>query len=459
MKTSFPTLLAVLLASLLPLAGRAQVASGSNGSDGAFNPTANVVIDMADHPDGIYQYTSVNIPAGVTVSFLPNANNKPVVWLVQGSCVISGSVDISGATNTGPIGGREGPGGYRGGDGGSYPTRGSGPGGGSAGGYFGGNASYATVGARLDVTVPESAVYGSAFLFPLVGGSGGGGSTSSSGGQFYGGGGGGGGAILIASSGNLTLTGQINASGLYGSLYPGGGSGGAVRIVAPKIIGSGGINAGSGYGGGLSYNAGGYTVLYYAGVGRVRFDVQENNFGGSISGAFTQGFQPIIIPAIGQGIQLSIASVGGVAVPVSPSGVLVNPDVIITAQQVNPIPVVVNCTNIPLNSEITVKVQPANGAAVTAVGLNNAGTLAASTATVAVNMPRGGGIIYATAVTGLAGGGASIGTPADAKTRTLAETGWTADGERFVQMEITAALGGPQRVAYITASGKRYPAN
>ena len=35
MKTSFPTLLAVLLALLLPLAGRAQVASGSNGSDGA----------------------------------------------------------------------------------------------------------------------------------------------------------------------------------------------------------------------------------------------------------------------------------------------------------------------------------------------------------------------------------------------------------------------------------------
>ena len=47
-------------------------------------------------------------------------------------------------------------------------------------------------------------------------------------------------------------------------------------------------------------------------------------------------------------------------------------------------------------------------------------------------------------------------TPAGAKTRSLAETGWTADGERFAQIEITAALGGAQRVAYITASGKRY---
>lgn len=130
-------------------------------------------------------------------------------------------------------------------------------------------------------------------------------------------------------------------------------------------------------------------------------------------------------------------------------------------------------------------VQPASGAAVQAVGLNNAGTAESSTATVSLNMPRGGGIIYAKAVTGIAGN-AHNGNAADDKTRfiagtrgegaaatlggggaaatrartpSLAETGWTADGERFVKMEIIAALGGPQRVAYITASGKRYPAN
>ena len=174
--------------------------------------------------------------------------------------------------------------------------------------------------------------------------------------------------------------------------------------------------------------------------------------------SFTRGFQPIIIPAAGQGIQLGIQSLAGVAVPASPSGVLANPDVIIPAQQANPIPIVVRCTNIPLNTEISVVVHPANGPDVQAVGLNNAGTAASSTATVSLNMPRGGGIIYAKAVTGIAGGGASIGNPADAKTRSLAETGWTADGERFAKMEITAALGGPQRVAYITESGKRYEA-
>jgi len=82
MKTLFPTLAACFFAGLLPFAASAQVNSGSNGSDGALNPTSNPVIDMADHPDGIYHYTSVNIPAGVTVSFLPNERNKPKVWLV-----------------------------------------------------------------------------------------------------------------------------------------------------------------------------------------------------------------------------------------------------------------------------------------------------------------------------------------------------------------------------------------
>ena len=193
-------------------------------------------------------------------------------------------------------------------------------------------------------------------------------------------------------------------------------------------------------------------------VGRIRFDTLENNFGGRISGVFTQGFQPIIIPAPGQGIQLAIQSLAGVAVAASPSGVLANPDVIIPAQQANPIPIVVRCTNIPLNTEISVVVHPANGPDVQAVGLNNAGTQASSTATMSLNMPRGGGIIYARAVTGLAGAGAAIGNPADAKTRSLAETGWTADGERFVKMEVTAALGDSQVVTYITESGKRYEA-
>jgi len=79
------------LAVWLAMVASAQVNSGSNGSDGALNPTAtNTVINMADHPTGIYNYTSVNIPSYVTVTFIPNASNTPVVWLVQGNVTING---------------------------------------------------------------------------------------------------------------------------------------------------------------------------------------------------------------------------------------------------------------------------------------------------------------------------------------------------------------------------------
>jgi hypothetical protein len=40
------------------------------------------------------------------------------------------------------------------------------------------------------------------------------------------------------------------------------------------------------------------------------------------------------------------------------------------------------------------------GSSVSAVGNNNAGTLASSTATISINIPRGGGLIYATAAMG-----------------------------------------------------------
>ena len=108
----------------------------------------------------------------------------------------------------------------------------------------------------------------------------------------------------------------------------------------------------------------------------------------------------MIVPTPGQGAQLTVTSVGGVPVSASPSGQLSTPDAVLSAQQNNPIPVVVHCSNIPLNTQITVSVKPANGAAVSATGLNTVGTSASSTATVLLIMPRGGGLIYATAAIG-----------------------------------------------------------
>jgi hypothetical protein len=314
----------------------AQFNSGSTGRDGAFNPTSSIVVDMADHPDGIYHYTSVYIPANVTVTFIPNVNNTPVVWLVQSNVVILGTVDISGQRAAGGQGGRGGPGGFRGGNGGNGATPGQGPGGGGVG-YYGKSAAFGTL--PLDqygsgYVTNGSAVYGSPYLVPLV-----------------------------------------------------GGSGGGVRLVAGRLTGRGTLDTRGGRARGDGY--GGY--------GRVRFDVLENAFGGPIYGVFSQGSQFVLFPTSGQLTRLRVVSVGGVPVSETPTGQLAVPDAVLSAQQNNPIPVVVRCERIPLGTTITVVVKPALGPSVSATGVNNAGTFDSSTATVLVNIPRGGGWIYATA--------------------------------------------------------------
>lgn len=381
------SLLALALGGTL----QAQVNSGSDGSDGALDfssitATTNIVINMADHPNGVYQYTYVNIPTNVTVTFIPNANNSPVTWLVQSNCIINGTVDVSGQNANGAVGGAAGPGGWAGGSGGNYQSPGQGPGGGSVDGGWAADGSYGSRGSS-PAGVASGPVYGNSFLLPLLGGSGGGGTG-------YKGGGGGGGAILIAASNSIVLNGQIVATGGEGLPGQGGpvggnGSGGGVRLVAALFSGNGTVNASGGYNGDTG------------GVGRVRVDALENTFGGQFAGGvFSQGFQPIIIQTNGQGIQLAIANVGGAAVSASPTGQFITPDAVIPGQETNPIPVVVSCSNLPLNTAVTVTLDPANGPSVSAIGYNNTGTLASSTATVSFIIPRGGGIIYATAVAG-----------------------------------------------------------
>jgi hypothetical protein len=169
----FPLPVSLLVAFAVGLIGaHAQVNSGSNGSDGAFNPTTNTVINMADHPTGIYHYTSVNISNGVTVTFIPNANNTPVVWLVQSNCAIDGGISLSGRDGTGGQGGLGGPGGAAG----VAATAGQGLGGGNMG-SVGANAFYGTLGGTNGGMLP-GATYGNTYLIPLLGGSGGGGSTN-----------------------------------------------------------------------------------------------------------------------------------------------------------------------------------------------------------------------------------------------------------------------------------------
>ncbi len=494
----------VAMASIQMAASGQVVNSGSDGHDGALNPATNVVIDMADHPDGIYQYTSVNIPNGVTVSFIPNTNNTPVVWLVQNDVLINGVVKLSGGDINGPDGQPGGPGGWAGGQAsaevGNPPLAGRGPGGGlvdvTQPYALGANAAFGSPAASVALQHPGGAVYGNQFLLPLLGGSGGSGGYADG---YDNGGGGGGGAILMVATGVARIDGSILANGGgapafnegIGFLGGGGGSGGAVRIVSGVVAGSGTIDVSGGLAG-MFTDYGAYGPRPRAGGGRIRIDAMDDSFNGGIGAEISRGFQPIIIPAAGEGMQLAIASIAGASVPANPSSTLTDPAVIIPGQVGNPMPVVVQCQNIPLNTAITVVAKPANGVAVQGGGFNATGTEASSTAMVMMDMPRGGGIIYAQAVIGVNAGAASelrrsqksqmreigpgrarspsgpapTGRPAQKpgaasqvgslKRLPLSMTGLAANGERFAKVEIKAPLGGRQQTTYITTSGKRF---
>ena len=456
---------------LLPQVAMAQVNSGSNGSDGALNPTQTITIDMHDHPTGIYQYTSVNIPNTAGVYFTPNDANTPVVWLVQGDCMIAGPIILNGQIATGLNGGAGGPGGFRGGNGPvpegqswSDAGAGFGPGGGSIvhGGpnRWGGNASYATA-IQVDPNCQASSgsVYGSPYLLPLIGGSGGSGGgsldcTVNSGHvQAFSGGSGGGGAILIACSGLLTVNATIQAAGgswpTYSNCGGGAGSGGAVRLVASGLAGNGYLYVGGGGTAQCSY----WGPNSQGGEGRIRLESPNNSFTGGFNGSTSIGLPNIILLPANQTPQLSIASVAGMSVDANPQA---SPNVRINGLQSNPINIVVQCQNVAMNSQITVDVKPINGAVVSATGTNSAGTQASSTATIALNMPRGEGTIQArTTTTVLLGSADDRGRRKKAK-RSPYETGLAANGERFAKAEITSTLGGGQQVVYVTESGKRF---
>ncbi len=455
----------VALAFLVAPSAFAQFNSGSDGHDGAFNPTANIEIDMADHPDGIYQYASVNIPQGVTVSFKPNVANTPVVWLVQGDCTIAGTVSVDGSLRNGLLGGKGGPGGYRGGNGpvqGALPEAGLGPGGGTVLATeqrIGGHGSYGTAGATeipYGSQYPPGSVYGNDWLLPLLGGSGGSGGYGNYGHGYDGGGHGGGGAILIAASGYLHLGGSVAANGGGGSDSwsgggAGGGSGGAIRLVASSIDGNGTLSAQGGWA--ISYWGGGIYASQ-AGAGRIRIEGLVDNFGGRCYGVLTRGAQMVLILPVVIQPQLEVSTIAGLSVPAAPTGLGTSPDIKLPGETQNPVEVVVECKNMPLNTIITVEAKPYHGASVAATAQNTNGTDVSSMATVSLDIPRGGGTITAKAVTAVNPGKSGDGQP---QNLSYQDSGLTSDGERFKTAEVSTTLGGKSELVYVTESGKRFP--
>lgn len=439
--------LSLFLLGLVQPQGQVTYNSGSTGADGAFNPQSGGEIQIPE--SGVFNFTTVNIPANIGITFKRNSRNTPVTILASGDVTINGAISVRGQNTTSQVfPGLGGPGGFDGGRGVASPlpnnkaVNGSGPGGGGGGEVLsnsgqngGGGGGYATPGNNGDGSAARAGgqVYGSFALVPLLGGSGGGGGVNSAGA-------GGGGAILIASSGTISGGGTISAeggfTGVNNSFNGGSGSGGAIRLVASAISGSLILNVS----GGTAYIAG---TNGRGGAGYIRIEAYDlNGFAPQITPAnagFSTTTPKPAIPINAQ--QLRIVSVAGVNAPANPSGSFVGPDIILPATQSNPVTVTLAATNLPLTTNVQVVVVPENAAATTVQASALTGTLASSTASASVTLPSSSCLIYATATVDL--------TQISELKLPLIE------GEKVLKMEIATSLGGQSEITYITESGKR----
>jgi hypothetical protein len=273
-------LLSVDLLMLVATSTGFAAAVVSDGSDGPFHPTGNQNIKLNDvAPDGVFNFTTVHIPANVTITFARNALNTPVFFAATGDVLIEGTINVSGSSYSAPGG----PGGWDGGlhSGNSAGSPGQGPSPGQGGpaptgqGNAGGGAGMGTEGLVATTrTGPNPAAGGTMIPRPelLAGQTGGAGSGGGGGGGrlFFGidipggDGGGGGGGLQISTPGNLTFSGKLIADGGHGGWAfanafahggpGGGGAGGNIELCAQNLIISGSptVEARGGAGGGLS---------------------------------------------------------------------------------------------------------------------------------------------------------------------------------------------------------------
>jgi hypothetical protein len=302
--------------------------------------------DMTEKPDGIWNFTTIDIPSAAEMRFVKNAANTPVVWLATGEVYIGGILRLDGQNASGNDGSDNyalgGPGGAPGGLGairwdvsGNYAgTPGQGAGGGTPGvtsGQYGSDANFKDT-------------YGNTLLLPLVGGSGGGGGASTDSGN-GGHGAGGGGAILIASDRDITVDGYINVDGgdqvWGGGSYGGHGSGGAIKLMADRVEGSGNLWAR----GGRSYSD--------ARAGRIRIEAFFRPLAAKATPPATST-APIAAPDFGDIPTLTIVSVDGENVAAPPTGNLQTPDVVFTAA--GTVNILVDSENIPEGTAVSLRI-------------------------------------------------------------------------------------------------------
>jgi len=431
--------------------------SGSTGVDGSFSPSSDVTLTVP--PSGVFHFTTIAIPAGITVRFTRNAANTPVTLLASGDVTIEGVLELSGGdgmpgasgtrfVNDGGIGG---VGGFAGGAGsngllGNVGGAGLGPGGGAGGGVpsfssAGGGGGFGVAGEGASGGVTEGGpAYGTSTLLPAIGGSGGGGGGAPLG-MSSGGGGGGGGAIVIASSGTITLTGVIRAKGgaggepAGGAAAGGGGSGGAIRLVANTLTGSDGtLDVNGGAAGQPGVGGGG-------GAGRIRLEADTNTLTVNLRGVIPS-FGPASNVTVPNVPTLSITTVAGMAAPATPSASYGTPDIVLPATTVNPVSVTLAASNIPPGTILSVRVTPWVGAASSTTSTALSGSLDSSTATASVILPETQpSILSATATFLLI---AADGSPV------------TVHGKVVERVRVTATLGGASHVAYLTRGAREF---
>ena len=93
MKTTGKILFGIAILGLITQVSpvQAQYDSGSTGADGPLDVATNTTIPLP--PDGLFNYTTVNVQGGATLSFTANALNTPVKILASGDVTIDGTIN------------------------------------------------------------------------------------------------------------------------------------------------------------------------------------------------------------------------------------------------------------------------------------------------------------------------------------------------------------------------------
>lgn len=224
---------ALALVSGLSVPAQAQVVDlGATGAYGPLVVTTDTVLPIPE--SGVIHATTIQVAAGATLSFTPNAANTGVILTSVGDVVINGTITVDGQPSVLGAGGQGGPGGTRGGAPASHAHSAAshGAGGFDAFNCFGQAPEYCT---------------------PIAGGRGGTGSywqttTPASNCTMGNGGGGGGGHLYITSNSRISGTGIVSAQGGSGGMTktncggnttnataPTSGDGGAVTLIAPRL--------------------------------------------------------------------------------------------------------------------------------------------------------------------------------------------------------------------------------